>query len=390
MTLRRDVLEGRGPRALEAFWTLYGSAGLDESLALRLLEHPDADIRAWTVRLMGDEPTISHRAELAILELAGREPDATVRSQLACTARRLRPGPGLDVARRLLLRDLDAGDPHIPLLLWWAVERHAIADVDGTLGRFATPEAWKSALLRSTILPRLVRRFAAERSPSTDDACARLLASAPSSEARGPLLAALEESTRGRPPATVAPALSRLVIAMAAKDPGDLTLTRLAARLGDRESISRIHRLAADPRAPQESRVAMLELLGELKDRSFLDRLLDLAVHEPSSAVRVAALGVLGRFDDGRIATAVLAAYPAQGEAWKVRARELLLSRISWAGEYLVRRRPGQTAGEGPLPRPARAVPHAQGSGTSPPSSASTGGSPAGRPRRSGWPRSGD
>ena len=206
----------------------------------------------------------------------------------------------------------------------------------------------------------------------------------------GPLLSALEESIRGRSPATVAPALSRLVIAMAEKDPGDLTLTRLAARLGDRESISRIHRLAADLRAPQESRFAMLELLGEIKDRSFLDRLLDLAVHEPSSAMRMAALGVLGHFDDGRIATAVLAAYPAQGEAWKVRARELLLSRIVLGRRIPLRRRSGQTAGEGPLPRPARAVPHTQGPGPSPPSSASTGGSPAGRPRRSGWPRSDD
>ena len=78
--------------------------------------------------------------------------------------------------------------------------------------------------------------------------------------------------------------------------------------------------------------------------------------------MRLAALGVLGRFDDGRIATAVLAAYPAQGEAWKVRARELLLSRDLLGRRIPRRRRPGQAAGEGPLPRPARAIAHAQGS----------------------------
>ena len=81
----------------------------------------------------------------------------------------------------------------------------------------------------------------------------------------------------------------------------------------------------------------MLDLLGELKDRASLGLLLDLATREDSapSSVRSAAFGALGRFDDPSIASALLAAYSRHDDAWRSRARELLLSRASWARAYL-------------------------------------------------------
>ena len=53
------------------------------------------------------------------------------------------------------------------------------------------------------------------------------------------------------------------------------------------------------------------------------------------SAVRSAALGALGRFEDESIASTLLAAYPRRDDAWRARVRELLLSRASWARAYL-------------------------------------------------------
>jgi putative heme-binding domain-containing protein len=84
-------------------------------------------------------------------------------------------------------------------------------------------------------------------------------------------------------------------------------------------------------------RLAMLDLLGDLEDRVALGLLIDLATREGSApaSVRSAALGALGRFEDPSIASALLAAYSRQGEAWKSLARELLLSRASWARAYL-------------------------------------------------------
>ena len=188
--LHKTVMANRGSAALEALWALHGCRGLDEASAETFLRHSDADVRAWCVRLIGDDSHISSRLMDRLAELATREPDVRVRSQLASTARRLTPSRGLDVAQNLLLRNLDADDPHIPLLLWWAVEQHAVTDLEDTLARFTSPTAWHCTMISSTILGRLVRRLAAERTTRGDTACARVLASAPSPEAQRLLLIA--------------------------------------------------------------------------------------------------------------------------------------------------------------------------------------------------------
>jgi putative heme-binding domain-containing protein len=334
--LRRTALEGRGVAGLEALWAWYGCAGFDPGTFERLLRHPNADIRAWSVRLIGDEPQVPARLAVRLAETASSEPDVAVRAQLACTARRLEPGAGLDVAYRLLRRNRDGDDPHLPLLLWWAVERHTIAGGDHAIALFTAPDAWRSAMIRSTIQGPLVRRYALEASPAGEEACARLLASAPSVEARRPLLAALDEAMRGRGSVKVAPGLAREVIGRADRDPRDVTLTRLAARLGSRPASERARVVADDRRSPEPDRLAMIDLLGDLEDQTSLGLLLDLARNDSTpSSVRSAALGALGRFEDESIARALLATYPRQVEAWRSQVRELLLSRASWARDYL-------------------------------------------------------
>src|SRR5262249_17392627 len=156
---------------------LCGCAGLDFETTERLLEHPDPEIRAWCIRLLGDNPPVSAQVAERLVEHAAREPDAMVRAQLACTARRLESWAGLAVAHAILVRDLDAQDPHLPLLLWWAVESHAIQDRARTLARFTFPGAWRSSMIQTSIRPRLVRRYALEQTAAGDAACVRLLAS---------------------------------------------------------------------------------------------------------------------------------------------------------------------------------------------------------------------
>src|SRR5262249_33851477 len=264
-----------------------GCAGLDERTAKKLLAHPDVDVRAWCVRLLGDEPPVSSQVASRLVALAASEPDAIVRAQLACTARRLAPEPGLDLAFRLLCRDLDGDDPHLPLLLWWAVEQHAITARDHTLALFRSPEAWRSSLIRSTTLGRLVRRYALEASAAGDAACARLLALVPSDDhdARRTLLAALDEAMRGRLAGPARPAPARTAVHLADCDPTDVTLPRLAARLGNRPARDRARAVVDDHRAPEPDRLAMLDLLGELRDQRSVGLLLNMATrHDPASS----------------------------------------------------------------------------------------------------------
>ena len=42
-------------RALQGLWGLYVSGGFNETVAAELLRHPGEYVRAWTVRLLGDD-----------------------------------------------------------------------------------------------------------------------------------------------------------------------------------------------------------------------------------------------------------------------------------------------------------------------------------------------
>ena len=178
--LRTLIDAGDEHLALEALWALYVSGGWDDATALRLLDHPAVDIRAWTVRLVGDERRkLPPQIHARLVQLAAEEPSPTVRSQLACTAKRLEAADGLAIVEKLLTRSEDATDTLLPLLLWWAIEDKALTDRDGVLDLFDDPSAWQSPLVRDVIVERLARRYLADRSDAGYQACARLLELAP-------------------------------------------------------------------------------------------------------------------------------------------------------------------------------------------------------------------
>ena len=69
--------------ALRDLWALHVSGGLDDATALGLLEHPIAGVRRWTVRLLGDDRRMNPALRRPSCDMAGDEPDPTVRCQLA-------------------------------------------------------------------------------------------------------------------------------------------------------------------------------------------------------------------------------------------------------------------------------------------------------------------
>src|SRR5262249_30590339 len=105
--LKRLVVASAGQPALEALWARHLSGGLDAATALATLDHADPYVRAWTVRLLGDDNSVTPTLAAKLAELAKREPNVEVRSQLACSARRLPAGVGLPIVARLLEHDED-------------------------------------------------------------------------------------------------------------------------------------------------------------------------------------------------------------------------------------------------------------------------------------------
>ncbi len=360
--LRTLIDEAKDPELqLQALWALYVSGGFTDALALKLLDHPNADVRRWIVRFLGDECRVTRAQAKRLAELAESEADAVVRSQLLCTARRLPARDGLPIVWRILERNLDGRDPHIPLLAWWAMETHAVTARDQVLQLFGSSAAWQMPLVRETILERLMRRYAAEGTEPGFRACARLLEAAPEA-GRHRLLAALDQGLQDRPAgsrknlgtlfqdfaalenrpesrsikaASVPPELSRQLDSLWTGTTSDAALIRVCARLGRTAARERALALAIDPKAPQATRLTLLELLAEVGETKDAKAILKLIGGNETEVVQVAALRALQRFDGAVIAATLLRQYPRLPASLRSRVRETLLSRAAWARMFL-------------------------------------------------------
>ncbi|HEY7330721.1 MAG TPA: PVC-type heme-binding CxxCH protein [Gemmataceae bacterium] len=363
--LRRLVLENdKGTLPLRALWALYASGGFSEGFAVKAIGHPSADIRRWTVRLLGDEGCISTAISERLRYLADHESDLRVRCQLACSAKRLPTADALPLIERLALRAEDGSDPHLSLLLWWALERHALSACDRVVEFFSSPRAWDAPLIREAIEERLLRRYAAEGTQECFRACGRLLSSAPSTRERSRLIGALElglqecsvsssrkpmgslltqfaaverkadESSSSR--TTKLPTVLMDVLLAHWKDGmTDATYLRLMMRLSHRPALDQAVKLSLDRTAALQLRLAVLGILGEAGTGEVVEPLLKLLDPDESEAIRLAAMTSLQRFEDPKVPDALLYGYGEMNPQLRARARALLFSRKAWASAFL-------------------------------------------------------
>lgn len=323
--------------SLEALWSLNAIGGFDEQLADSLLNSPHAAVRGWTVRLLGDSQQISPEMAHRLDKFAEKEPSVHVRQQLAATAARLPAHQALPIINANINRDIDHDDPYLPLLWWWAVERHSLTGREEVMRRFVRPSLWKSRLGRETLLTRLVRRYASEGTRIDLDSVVRLVNAAPDDVARDtlwlPILQGLREVPHGESLATRQAStrdheLSKIVQARWRVKPEDLTLLQLDLTLGDREPLETALSDAVNPGIDAGRRVALLGVIADVADASVVEPLLNSLVASPNDSVRSALLKTLGRIDDPRIPPALIELHQkSSSEPFKTQLRDGLLGR---------------------------------------------------------------
>ncbi|HQU42076.1 MAG TPA: c-type cytochrome, partial [Pirellulales bacterium] len=333
-------------RALEALWALYVSGGFDDVLAGRLLDHPSAAVRSWTIRLIGDERSAAPALREKLVQLAVREPDATVRCQLACTAKRLPGKQALPLIAGMLAHDADADDTFIPLLVWWAVEDKAVSDRADILAMFADKAIWRHPLASGAVAGRLARRYVGEATAAGWTSVGELLSFAPDAATRNRLIAAIDVQLNGsrleRSPAQ----LSELVRTLLAGENVDPAVLRLGLRLQIAGALPKALARIDDRQTPVADRVALIETLGATDHPDCVEHLLAcLASNEPA-AVQSAALSALQTCTDGAIADALIARYAGFTLELKTRARGLLVSRANWAQTLVDAVRQGNLAAQ--------------------------------------------
>ena len=213
-----------------------------------LLEHTDPYVRLWTVRLACDDGEVSESLAKKLADLAYREPNVEVRSQLAASARRLPAAQALPIVKNLAQRSEDAGDIHIPLLLWWAIETKADKDRDAVLALFADKAFWDQPLVKGTLVERLMRRYAATGQRKDLLTCAKLLELAPNKEHASRLMAGLEAAYEGRELTNLPDELAAAMAKAGAASP------TLRLRQGNENAVADALKTIADEKADATKR----------------------------------------------------------------------------------------------------------------------------------------
>jgi putative heme-binding domain-containing protein len=330
--LRKLALESDDQRlALQGLWSLHVIGALDDELGLAALESPHEYVRAWTVRLLGDERRVSPPVAERLARLAALDPSVNVRSQLACTAKRLPATDAMPIIEQLLRHDGDVDDVHIPLLIWWAIENKAISDTSLVLSLLESSESFERPLVERYIVERLARRFTAEGTDAACEAAAELLARARAAGKLAPVLAGMLEALSGRKLAEAPRALAKPLAALVAESGNKPNVIELALRMNVAEAPAAAMKIVEDPSARVEDRTALATTLGETRSRDSLAGLLALVGREKSAGFDVALLSAIGYFEDEAIADKVLGRYGALEKDAQARAIELMCGRRSWA-----------------------------------------------------------
>jgi putative heme-binding domain-containing protein len=251
----------------------------------------------WTARLLCDFGPVSPAIASQLTELAAGESNLEVRSQLACSARRLPAEQCLPIVRSLLTHHSDADDPRLPLLLWWAIEAKCDSDRNAVLAFFDDRPMWDFPIVERHLLERLMAGFEAAFA-------GRSVANLPDN-----LLAAIDQFAAASP--------------------------MLGLRQGKAEAVKQALATVLDDKADPTLRLQYVQILGEVHQPSASPALVRLAVESSDSALRSAAMLSLRRYDDPNIAPAILQLFGKLTEDERAAALRLLIARASSARALL-------------------------------------------------------
>ena len=311
--------------SLEALWALGQMGKLTEPLALRALRHPSPMVRAWTIRLLGDERSFSLTVVEAISRLATTEPDAEVRCQILSTARRLGVTDALPLAKAVATRSGDEEDAFIPLMAWFVIESHCARDREAVLALFADAAFQRAPLVSRHLLWRIMRRFAEGGTRQKWIACATLLDRAPGAAERKALMQGFDEAFQARS-LPVLP--EELMKALAAGGP--MTL-EMRVRQGEPSAMKEALAVVRDAKAVSADRIAIVRVFGEVKHPAAVPELLEMARADGPVELRMAACTALQIYDDSVIADQLLQSWTELPAAIQSTTLNLLTSRPAWS-----------------------------------------------------------
>ncbi len=309
------------PRRLRVLWALFVTGGLDDQTLTGLLDDRADAVRAWAVRLLLDAGPGTEALAARLAEMARTEVTAPVRLALASALQRLPPARRWPLAEALATRIEDAGEPNLPLMIWYGLEPLVPLD-PGRAGR----------LLARVRIP-LVRQYLARRLATWSDKglepLVRYLVATDDPETRRDVLRGLYEALRGRRlgiPAGWAD-VQRCVAHDQDAEVRDKVLL-LSVLFGDVASLEALRQTVRAGAADTATRQRALQTLVEARAPDLPPLLRELVAGE---GMRGPALRALAAFEDPETPEFLLRHYPSFTESEKADAVATLASRPSYA-----------------------------------------------------------
>lgn len=321
---------------LEVLWAANVASPLTDERQLEFVNSTDPYIRFSTIRLACDDNTVSDELAVKLADLAYREPNLEVRSQLAASARRLPAAQALPIIKNLAQRSQDADDIHIPLLLWWAIESKADADREAVLALFSDKAFWDQPIVSKHLSERLMRRYAATGQRKDLLTAAKLLELAPTKEHASRLMAGLEAAYEGR---TITNLPVELATAMAKAGASSPTI-RL--RQGEKAAIEEALTTIADDKADAAKRQQLVVIFGTINQPSCVPVLLRIVKNSRNDGLKSTALGSLQSYGDPAIGPTVIDLYRNLPDQVRDVAQSLIASRKPWTEQFLAQIDAGQ------------------------------------------------
>lgn len=305
---------------LRVLWALHGIGGVGEADTLKLLKHPDAQVRAWAIQLACESGQPSERIVKAFGELAQSDVSPVVRLYLASAVQRLPLTQRWEIVGALHTHGEDATDHNLPMMAWFALEPLAAADFARAL-----PLAAGSKLPRT--LEFASRRIASLGTPEALGVLAGLLEKSSAEPQQLAILTGLSAALQGQRTAPLPAGWERVESKLGASNNAAIRSQTqgLSLTFGSSSALTSARATLADKGAALEARQRALEALLNVKDAALPPLLLEL-VTEP--ALRAAAIRGLAAFNDPKTPAALLAIY---GSLPANEKRDVLLTLVSRA-----------------------------------------------------------
>lgn len=325
--------QAEGTVALNALWALNASGGFTSALAEQtLLNHQDPHVLSWTVRLATDElltnPVVDPKPLLAaFVKLAQATQSVHVRSQLACSARRINDAASsMLVLKELVAHGEDTNDPHVPLLIWWAIESFMEDDSDTVVKTLLADEStWYLELVQTHLVDRMMKRLVMSGKQKHLHTAAELFNGAPDKATTSKLMTAFESSLQGQ---SLAGLPEQLVAALRNAGGGSI---KLQVRQGIKEAIDSATKQIVDGSVDANLRIELVTVLGEVKSEAALPALKSLLKSEADNAVLKNTIGAIQSYEDPEIGAIAVGRLSNTSADTQDSLQSLLASRPQWS-----------------------------------------------------------